>query len=221
VLSNEGNVADAVLYLTECVADLDSISRSDYSEGDEIHHKLVEHYLREFLKAFQIGLKVAVPKLGLFVRPAPVRYAGVAGNSYHQIACRMALQQYKAIWRRTDPHGYVVSLSPRQSEFDISVNEITDKDAIRGWPLYRDDLAALFSEPIDGQFLRAGIETETNSSDGPWSEPTTPSQWAKVFGLSWDALRRRFNDGSIRNKKLSTKSYRVHVDDLPPGHKSA
>jgi hypothetical protein len=48
-----------------------------------------------------------------------------------------------------------------------------------------------------------------------WSEADTPSRWAKKFGFSTDTLMRRFKDGSIRHKKLSTKSYQIHVDDLP------
>jgi len=49
----------------------------------------------------------------------------------------------------------------------------------------------------------------------PWSQPDGPKQWAKKFGFSVDTLKRRFEDGSIRHKKLTTKSYCIHVDDLP------
>jgi hypothetical protein len=51
--------------------------------------------------------------------------------------------------------------------------------------------------------------------DGSWSKPDGPAQWAKAFGISWDTLKRRIKDGKIRCKKLSTKSYSIHVDDLP------
>lgn len=52
-------------------------------------------------------------------------------------------------------------------------------------------------------------------SDGPWSPPDSPAGWAKRFKLSWDTLKRRFEDGSIRYKKLTSKSYRIHRDDMP------
>ncbi|HEY4759559.1 MAG TPA: hypothetical protein VIH42_03165 [Thermoguttaceae bacterium] len=55
----------------------------------------------------------------------------------------------------------------------------------------------------------------TNDNRDRWSKPNGPSQWAKFYGISVDTMIRRFQDGKIRNKKLSTKSYRVHVDDLP------
>lgn len=51
--------------------------------------------------------------------------------------------------------------------------------------------------------------------DGPWSNPDGPGQWAKKFGCSWDTLKRRFDDGRIRYKKITSKSYKIHVDDLP------
>jgi len=54
-----------------------------------------------------------------------------------------------------------------------------------------------------------------SASDGPWSKPDSPKRWAKLFNLSWDTLKRRFDDGTIRHKKLSSKSYQIHVDDLP------
>jgi hypothetical protein len=53
-----------------------------------------------------------------------------------------------------------------------------------------------------------------------WTRPGGLSQWAKVFGFSPTTLKRRFNDGKIRHKKLSTKSYQVAVDDLPSDQQS-
>jgi hypothetical protein len=51
--------------------------------------------------------------------------------------------------------------------------------------------------------------------DGPWSEPDTPAGWSKRFKMSWDALKPRLQDGTIRNKKLSSKSYQIHIEDVP------
>jgi hypothetical protein len=53
-----------------------------------------------------------------------------------------------------------------------------------------------------------------------WTRPDSPARWAKVFGFSTDTLKRRFEDGTIRNKKLSTKSYQIAVDDLPVDQQS-
>jgi hypothetical protein len=66
-----------------------------------------------------------------------------------------------------------------------------------------------FIESLGGQTTTAA------QSDGPWSKADGPQQWAKKFGFSPDTLRRRFEDGTIRHKRLSSKSYRIHVDDVP------
>ena len=53
------------------------------------------------------------------------------------------------------------------------------------------------------------------TNDGPWSMPDGPAQWAKRFRVHVSTIKRRFDKQTIRNKKISTKSYLVHVDDLP------
>lgn len=50
---------------------------------------------------------------------------------------------------------------------------------------------------------------------GPWSRPRPPVEWVKVFGMSWDALKKLFDEQKIRNDKLTTKLYKVHVEDVP------
>ena len=56
---------------------------------------------------------------------------------------------------------------------------------------------------------------------GPWSKQDTPSRWGKKFGCSADTFIRRYEDGTIRAKKLSDRSYQVHVDDIPAPPSSA
>jgi len=56
---------------------------------------------------------------------------------------------------------------------------------------------------------------EVTEPAGPWSEPDGPSQWARRFRYSVDTLKRRVNKGAIRIKVLSSKSWQIHVDDLP------
>ena len=76
------------------------------------------------------------------------------------------------------------------------------------------------------EVLRAKLEQEglavenTAKSDreGLWSQQDTPTRWAKVFGVSVDTIKRRFKDQTIRNTKLSARSYRVNLHDLPATH---
>lgn len=55
----------------------------------------------------------------------------------------------------------------------------------------------------------------SDADGGKWSEPDLPGQWARRFRISLDTLTRWVKDGKIRVKKLSSKSWRIHVDDLP------
>jgi len=76
-------------------------------------------------------------------------------------------------------------------------------------------LARLIGETGGAEAAASSPKTETSDDGEPWSKPDGLSQWAKKFGFSPDTLKRRFKDGTIRHKKLSIKSYRIHVDDLP------
>jgi hypothetical protein len=53
-----------------------------------------------------------------------------------------------------------------------------------------------------------------------WTTADGPAQWAKMFGVSPTTFKRRLKDGSIRHKKLSTKSYQLAIDDLPAKHQA-
>jgi excisionase family DNA binding protein len=55
------------------------------------------------------------------------------------------------------------------------------------------------------------------SSGELWSEPRSPAEWAKAFNVHRDTFLARVREGKIRAKKLTSKSYRVHKDDLPTG----
>jgi hypothetical protein len=66
--------------------------------------------------------------------------------------------------------------------------------------------------------VRAMLKAElaaNASADGPWSQPDSPKNWGKAFKVSSATICRLFKDGKIRNVKLHSKSYKVHVDDLP------
>jgi hypothetical protein len=52
-----------------------------------------------------------------------------------------------------------------------------------------------------------------------WSQPMKPKDWCSIFDLGWDTLKKRFADQAIRNQKLSQRSYRVAIDDIPVKHR--
>lgn len=51
-----------------------------------------------------------------------------------------------------------------------------------------------------------------------WTPPDSPQVWAKLFRFSVRTLMRRFKEGRIRHRKLSSKSYQIAVADLPADH---
>lgn len=71
-----------------------------------------------------------------------------------------------------------------------------------------------FSE-IEDQFLWDMKTALDEVGPSAYSRPRSPSEWEKIFDLSWRTIKRRIDSGKIRAKKISTKSYRIHVNDVP------
>ena len=63
--------------------------------------------------------------------------------------------------------------------------------------------------------IAAATLPASSEKDGRWSQPDSPSRWAKVFNMSPATFKRHVKGGKIRVDKLSDRSYRVHVDCLP------
>lgn len=53
------------------------------------------------------------------------------------------------------------------------------------------------------------------SAKPKWSKPDSPSRWAKQFGISPKTFKKRVEEGKIRAKVLSDRSYQIAVSDLP------
>lgn len=59
----------------------------------------------------------------------------------------------------------------------------------------------------------AGVDDDDHP--GMWSKAESPTEWGSLFGITSRAFVNRCKEGTIRHKKLSSKSYQVHVDDIP------
>ncbi len=53
------------------------------------------------------------------------------------------------------------------------------------------------------------------------SRELSPQRLAHMFGIHRDTMVKRLKDQVIRNRKITTKSYRVHLDDLPAGYRNS
>ncbi|MBX9681042.1 MAG: hypothetical protein K2X38_19975 [Gemmataceae bacterium] len=64
---------------------------------------------------------------------------------------------------------------------------------------------------------------EITIANGPshdnFTEGRSPSEWRRLFRISPDTLSRRFKANEIRNIRVHSKLYRVHIDDLPHDEK--
>jgi hypothetical protein len=65
----------------------------------------------------------------------------------------------------------------------------------------------------------ANAKPQQAAPEGGWTPALSPSQLAKVFGVSTDSITRWLAEGKIRNKPFSPKAYMVAVEDLPEIHK--
>ena len=55
----------------------------------------------------------------------------------------------------------------------------------------------------------------TPEGDPQWSRPDTPKRWATRFGFSERTMKRHFDENTVRNKRLSDRSYMVDQRDIP------
>jgi predicted site-specific integrase-resolvase len=51
-----------------------------------------------------------------------------------------------------------------------------------------------------------------------WSRPLPLTKWADAFGVHRNTLRKWFRRQAIRNKKVSDRRWRVHIEDMPADH---
>jgi hypothetical protein len=53
-----------------------------------------------------------------------------------------------------------------------------------------------------------------NLAKPKWSAAQSPADWQKQFSVSETTFRRRVKAGDIRMEQISTKSIRIHLDDV-------
>lgn len=141
--------------------------------------------------------------------------AGDRNKATWQRNARAAVQQMLDLVNESQSGGADLGLGlPIQSDLVFFVNG----DLARAY-LWNDvgDIAAL---PAPRNWLRklqdfAEDCEGTASTAGSWSKPDGPAQWAKRFNVSPRTFTRMIKNKAIRVRKLSSKSYRVHVDDIP------
>jgi hypothetical protein len=113
--------------------------------------------VEQFLAAYRAAVVNLLPVLPTFRRDAPVRHAAVSGTSYHEVVFRLSLGQYRTMFARLAPADY---LSCIKQHTELTGRELSADLIVGNWVKVAQALAALFSDPIDAEFLEAGIDTE-------------------------------------------------------------
>jgi hypothetical protein len=136
--------------------------------------------------------------------------------------------KYTATLRRLQTASYHIS-DWREAFVLFSVNRINAFD----WParvtidhlFIPDDphasalLSRLYSLQRDAlemsDELRAVANNIDNAIGEQYSEPRSPDAWEEVFPYTWKTIARRIKEGKIRALMVHSKSWRIHVDDVP------
>jgi hypothetical protein len=51
-----------------------------------------------------------------------------------------------------------------------------------------------------------------------WSITLSPRQLTTIYEQSWETIKKRLEDGTIRHKKLSDRAYLIALADIPAAH---
>jgi len=159
--------------------------------------------------------------------------AGITRNNAHDLAAAIALDLvcrawsplYLAVglkltisWLLSCGHSEVRMDAKGHGALPVfSFERLPDvAEAVRSYPSFDADeiRGKIIWENLRAKERRAS-QRGNGERQGPWSSPDTPKRWAKRFRVSVDTMKRLLKAGTIRNKRLSDRSYQVHVDDVP------
>ena len=174
-----------------------------------------------FLAAFRAALQSVVPRLPSLKQSQPVQHAGVAGTSYHQVTCRIALIQYYEMWRLAQAANWPPAAFSRFGEFDgITGDEVSAGSVIENWDAIAEELANQFDDRIDGKFLYAGIECESIIQTKALTRPVTKAEFAHAHAKCnvsnpTEYLASKIASGVVTAPIGKGKSWQFVLTDVP------
>ncbi len=138
-----------------------------------------------FLESFRHAVAQLRPELGAFTRrpsdPIP-RHAGKSSTSFHRLTYELAKTRYQSFWQMWDTEGGIKLIL---DDSEAVKHTFTAEDLDCPWPrlawLMSDEFMDV--EPIDSDYLVAGIEIEANSA-------TTNHNKTNAELPRWDSDRR-------------------------------
>jgi len=167
----------------------------------------------DFAKDLEEILFGPLRRLGkLSFRADQILSGDMAGTSrsvtYHRNAIHRVLDERYAELQEQHPER--PDHDPVLDEIEEPFSEI--KQELRSAVRYLRHVYVLLDAKItDAEIRRAKVPTGEE-----YSKPYTPKELTKIFGVTWPTVKRQLENGIIKHKKLSPKSYRILLGDLPP-----
>jgi hypothetical protein len=106
--------------------------------------------------------------------------------------------EWDELWMTPESAENIAALLPYQ------------KDEVWPWFLLEARLRAVRPERGHGE-LQAG---RSGTGEDVWIGPQSPKEWCRQFSFSQSTFTRHIEDGKLRVDQISTKSYRIHRDDV-------
>jgi hypothetical protein len=131
--------------------------------------------------------------------------AKVRGELRDVQAAMAALEQYRAAVKTLQEQGTIAAGEVERCDGDST-------------PLLRfiESMNLAYLPEAREVLLRARVRAMEGLPAGEWSVAKPPKEWARDFGVSPAQIVDLFKRQAIRNKKLSSKLYRVATCELPP-----
>lgn len=94
----------------------------------------------------------------------------------------------------------------------LGIHKYTEADGVEHWRLRAADYAEVCNKVAE---MIEGRDPQECDDGEKLSTPQSPADWARLFKCGSKTFTRWVREKRIRAKKLTTKSYQVHVDDIP------
>jgi hypothetical protein len=175
-----------------------------------------------------VRLQADLQRLHLYLEAGSTReWLNAATSGSASLAGAMALNSCDLTYLlgRNLYHDVVEPSNFQAAWESLDRGELTpiDGDALRDtWNAVQEQLAKWWKNRDALRRLSFDVTKECERAQklteyaGPWSKPDSPQRWAKQYGVSVRTLNRWDEEKKLEIDKLSSKSWRIRVADLPP-----
>jgi hypothetical protein len=210
--------------------------------GQETMDRMLRHATAATFQACRARTEVMFPTLtdqGYHGLLREAKRLGVDNALLDYLASRGDFAPHKSRECGFFADGKLFVPSPAQFKFRVAAAAKAKKcnvSALRSLPLFDRwfaDWAVPYAMKGRGRPLKSAQMNNGKAVTGPaperphdrhkapaepeWSEPDSPSQWARLFGVHYNTMIAWLKRQIVRNKQVTPRRYRIAVDELPAG----